>query len=339
MTASQEYIAFKMNTKYPILPIHTTEEKELFKELFHSNPVRPLKDYVEAFLCQSDGQKIFYKSELHIKNYKRDYLASRNAFNSTLPFIDARDALRAERASDPVVRASRAHQFQPPIEEEGIQEEEAPFLDAFDVDPVADEAYEALLQLQSIVAQEQQEAEPPTSLTVESITSLELGPPNHLAQSDVIRPPETSQSQPSNPLGLVSTQPTLVQPLPPPAPLPLPFVTSSYSSMPFPFPVDRYINYPSSFPSMANDIFREPIASVRPVCAVCSQKECSGWCCPVCKGKKCPGTGYMTADDERFHRRCFHCDHTGCPGLNKRDNCKFRNNPLPGAGQKRPRRK
>jgi hypothetical protein len=137
MTAAHDYLACKMDTRFPILPIYTKEEKSLFKELYTTNPLQSNEDIMEAFLMKADGQKIFYKAEVHIKSYRKDYLAARNIFNSTIPFCDTREALRAERNLDPVVRAE--------------SQEELP----------VDDILLTLAELQTIIGQDRREFGPP----------------------------------------------------------------------------------------------------------------------------------------------------------------------------------
>ena len=74
------YLAVRMNTKYPILPIHTLQERQLFKELYKGQS--DFTDLLKQWTEKANGVTIFYKKIEHFKNYLKTFLKVQNSVYS-----------------------------------------------------------------------------------------------------------------------------------------------------------------------------------------------------------------------------------------------------------------
>jgi hypothetical protein len=98
-----QYLCLKANTKYPILPIHTKEEKRYFRSII-AESTRPLNssDYAEIarkWNDKADGKDFFYKLPEHISKYKNSVFDRvENSKNSVKKIAGERLALRKNLA-------------------------------------------------------------------------------------------------------------------------------------------------------------------------------------------------------------------------------------------------
>lgn len=86
---SIDYIAEKMRTKYAILPVHTPEEKDLFRRLLGANSNdRDFKSMAADWnMRYANGKTVFYKLECQLRRF---YVTYRKIMNSVTTLQDSR---------------------------------------------------------------------------------------------------------------------------------------------------------------------------------------------------------------------------------------------------------
>jgi hypothetical protein len=96
------YLSKKLETKYPILPVHTSEEKRLFKTIYETDVDEPISSYIRKFSELANGQDIYYKMESHIREYRKKFEKALAARDSVRLLGDQREQLRVRRDTNPV---------------------------------------------------------------------------------------------------------------------------------------------------------------------------------------------------------------------------------------------
>lgn len=92
---SYDYLAHAQGSRFAIVPVHTIQEKKLFKSLIDSNPsmskAKALKDW-EAFCSiwssHCNGRTIYYKSPQHLQSYYNVLKDRNNYYNSIVKNAD-----------------------------------------------------------------------------------------------------------------------------------------------------------------------------------------------------------------------------------------------------------
>ena len=97
LTDSLKYLARKMKSRLPFLPVSTRDEKRLFRELYSVDPEKKpsLDDMLEIWnRDKADGKKIFFKLKSHLLNYEKEFNNGQNIRNTMTPCLPNIDALR-----------------------------------------------------------------------------------------------------------------------------------------------------------------------------------------------------------------------------------------------------
>jgi hypothetical protein len=104
LSPSLKYLSRMLGTKFPILPVHTDKEKDLFHKLIRGTPgYFDMPSVIKKFAEKADGVNVFYKLECHIRDYKKIYEKSANSADSLRTIRSNRTALSQQRETERVV--------------------------------------------------------------------------------------------------------------------------------------------------------------------------------------------------------------------------------------------